>query len=148
MRIEAPGRAGDARGKHRGQDQITRDVDADRDCERLVLLERDHRTTDARIDQATDHHIGDDGDTENQIVVRLLAVELERTYPGQPKRHRRDRGQREWPLCQLDPVQRDQSDDLGKADSHDDEVGASHFERQFADGIAAERRDQRADHET
>ena len=49
MRVEAAGGTGDRGRDHSGQHQIARDVDADRDGERLVLLQRDHGAADARM---------------------------------------------------------------------------------------------------
>ena len=133
VRVQASGATGDRRGHDRRQHEIARHVDADRACERLVFLQRNHGAADAGTDQPADDEVSHEPDDRDEVVVGGLAPERVVAEPGKSQGERRDVGERQRTLRQLHPVQRDQPRHLGEADRDDDEIGAAHLERQLAD---------------
>ena len=82
---------------------------------------------------------------EHQIVVGGFAQEGKLEPAWNSQREVGDVVERHRALGQLDPVERDQPDHLGKAYRDDDEVGAAHLERKAADRPAAQARHHRAE---
>src|SRR5579875_148801 len=124
--------------RHRRRDdgrkhEIARDVDADRGRERLVLLERDHGAPETRAHQPAYDDIGDDPDSEHDVVVRHLPVELRLPDARDVDGEGRNIVERHWPLGERHPVEGDEPHDLGEADRHNDEISAPNLERDPSD---------------
>ena len=137
MGVKRARRARYRRGDHRRQHEVARDVDPDGRRERLVFAQRDHGAARTRADQAADDHVADNGDAQDEPVIRGFFPEDVLAQSGQPQRQRRNIVERHRALRELDPVECDQSHHLGEADRDDDEVGAAHLEGKPADEPAA-----------
>ena len=101
--VERAGRSRHRRRHDRGQHEITRDIDADRRRQRLVLAQRDHRAARPRAHEARDDDVGNDGHCQHQVVIRHFAEKPVLADPRQPSRHRRNVVQRHRTLGEAKP---------------------------------------------
>ena len=140
MGVEAAGRAGeDACGDH-GQHGVAVGADARGLGQRLVLLHRAQRTTDARGEEPRGGPERGPRQYGYQIIVVTLGGEREALGREIEWRHA---GQPHGSLRQVGPVGGHEANHLGKSDGHQHEIGAAELQRQHAEEPARDAGDKR-----